>query len=203
VSGPTRGFAGRRRRPRDPRLPPGQYDVGADFPVLTAEVTPRLDPQRWTMTVDGLVETSTTWTWDEAHRLPASDFHGDIHCVTTWSKLGTSFGGVNVDTLFAAARPRTTATHVLATSTTGYTTNLPLADLTGGKAWVVWTHEGRPLPVDHGGPVRLLVPHLYFWKSAKWVTRLTVLDHDEPGFWERNGYHDRGDPWLEQRYQGD
>jgi DMSO/TMAO reductase YedYZ molybdopterin-dependent catalytic subunit len=203
MSGPTRGFAGRRRLARDPRLPPGQYDVGRDFPVLTAEVTPRLDPQRWSITVDGLVASPTTWTWDEAHQLPASDYHGDIHCVTTWSKLGTSFGGISVDTLLDAAQPTPEASFVLATSTTGYTTNLPLSDLTGGRAWVVWTHEGRPLPIDHGGPVRLLVPHLYFWKSAKWVTRLTLLDHDEPGFWERNGYHDRGDPWREQRYQGD
>jgi DMSO/TMAO reductase YedYZ molybdopterin-dependent catalytic subunit len=203
VSGPTRGFTGRLHRVRDERLPPGQYDVGSDFPVLTAEVTPRLDPQRWSITVDGLVAETRTWTWDEAHRLPASEFHGDIHCVTTWSKLGTSFGGVSVDTLLDAARPLPAAAFVLATSTTGYTTNLPLADLTGGKAWVVWTHERKPLPIDHGGPVRLLVPHLYFWKSAKWVTRLTLLDHDQQGFWERNGYHDRGDPWLEQRYQGD
>ena len=203
MSSPTRGFTGRLHRVRDERLPPGQYDVGSDFPVLTAEVTPRLDPQRWSITVDGLVTEARTWTWDDAHRLPASEFHGDIHCVTTWSKLGTSFRGVSVDTLFDAARPLPEASFVLATSTTGYTTNLPLADLTGGKAWVVWTHEGKPLPVDHGGPVRLLVPHLYFWKSAKWVTRLTLLDHDQQGFWERNGYHDRGDPWLEQRYQGD
>ena len=203
MSGPTRGFTGRLHRVRDERLPPGQYDVGSDFPVLTAEVTPRLDPQRWSITVDGLVTEARTWTWDDAHRLPASEFHGDIHCVTTWSKLGTCFGGVSVDTLFEAARPLPEASFVLATSTTGYTTNLPLADLTGGKAWVVWTHEGKPLPVDHGGPVRLIVPHLYFWKSAKWVTRLTLLDHDQQGFWERNGYHDRGDPWLEQRYQGD
>jgi DMSO/TMAO reductase YedYZ molybdopterin-dependent catalytic subunit len=108
-----------------------------------------------------------------------------------------------VDTLLEAARPRPEAAFVLAHSTTGYTTNLPLADLTGGKAWVVWEVDGKPLPRGHGGPVRLLVPHLYFWKSAKWVTRLELLDRDRPGFWEQNGYHDRGDPWLEQRYQGD
>jgi DMSO/TMAO reductase YedYZ molybdopterin-dependent catalytic subunit len=203
MPGATRGFTGRLRRARDERLPPGQYDVGSDWPVLTAEVTPHLVPERWTMTVDGLVANPTTWSWDEIHRLPGSEYDGDIHCVTTWSKLGTSFGGVSVDVLLAAAQPLPTATHVLATSTTGYTTNLPLADVSDGRAWIVWTHEGRPLPVEHGGPVRLLVPHLYFWKSAKWITRLTLLDHDEPGFWERNGYHDRGDPWLEQRYQGD
>jgi DMSO/TMAO reductase YedYZ molybdopterin-dependent catalytic subunit len=203
MSGPTRGFLGRRQSERDPRLPPGQYDTGRGFPVLTAEVTPRLDPQAWTMTVDGLVEIPRTWTWDEMHILPQSEYRGDIHCVTTWSKLGTWFGGVDVDVLLAEARPRPEATHVLATSTTGYTTNLPLGHISGGQAWIAFTHEGEPLPRAHGGPVRLLVPHLYFWKSAKWVTKLTLLDHDEPGFWEQNGYHDLGDPWLEQRYQGD
>jgi DMSO/TMAO reductase YedYZ molybdopterin-dependent catalytic subunit len=203
VAGLTRSFTGRSRAPRDPRLPPGQYDVGGEFPVLTAEVTPRLVPERWSITVDGLVEKPTTWTWDEAHRLPASEYRGDIHCVTTWSKLDTLFGGVRVDDLLDAARPTEQASHVLATCTTGYTTNLPLADISDGRAWIVWTHEGHPLPVEHGGPVRLLVPHLYFWKSAKWVNRLTLLDHDQPGFWERNGYHDRGDPWREQRYEGD
>ncbi|MFN8170470.1 MAG: sulfite oxidase-like oxidoreductase [Candidatus Nanopelagicales bacterium] len=197
----TRGFT--RRRERDDRLPPGQYDVGADWPVLTAEVTPNVDPQRWTISVDGLVARPTTWTWDQAHALPQSEYHGDIHCVTTWSKLGTWFGGVSVDVLLDAAGLLVDSGFVMATSTTGYTANLPLDDVRGGKAWIAWSHEGTPLTPDHGGPARLLVPHLYFWKSAKWVIRLTVMDHDEQGFWERNGYHDRGDPWLEQRYQGD
>jgi DMSO/TMAO reductase YedYZ molybdopterin-dependent catalytic subunit len=216
MAGSTRGFSGRgfggrgadgsghADRPlRDPRLPPGQYDVGDDWPVLTAEVTPHLIPERWELTVNGLVDTPTTWSWDEIHRLPASEYRGDIHCVTTWSKLGTSFAGVSVDSLLDVAGPSGAATHVLATSTTGYTTNLPLDDVRGGKAWLAWTHEGKPLSAEHGGPVRLLVPHLYFWKSAKWVTKLTLLNHDVQGFWERNGYHDLGDPWREQRYQGD
>ncbi len=198
----SRGFLGKRRPTRDD-LPPGQYDAGDSWPVLTAEVTPRLDPERWTMTVDGLVEQPSTWSWAEMHALPQSEYSGPIHCVTTWSKFGTRFGGVSVDVLLDAAAPRPEATHVLATSTTGYTTNLPLADVRDGQAWVVWTFDGRPLSRDHGGPVRLLVPHLYFWKSAKWVTKLTLLDHDERGFWERNGYHDLGDPWREQRYHGD
>ena len=199
----TRGFRRRDRGPRDARLPPGQYDVGSDWPVLTAEPTPKLATDTWTFTVEGLVEQPTTWTWDEIHALPPSTFQGDIHCVTTWSKLGVSFGGVSVDTLLALVRPLPSATHVLAVGHTGYTTNLPLADVTDGRAWVAWSYDGRPLPVEHGGPARLLVPHLYFWKSAKWVAGLQLLDHDEPGFWEQNGYHDRGDPWLEQRYQGD
>ena len=203
MSRPTRGFVGKRRAPRDRRLPPGQYDIGRDFPVLTAEVTPRVHTDRWTMTVDGLVRKPGKWTWDELHALPQEEYRGDIHCVTTWSKFDTRFGGVSIDLLLDQAEPLDNATHVLATSTTGYTTNLPLEHLRNGKAWLVWTHEGKPLHREHGGPVRLLVPHLYFWKSAKWVTRLTVLDHDEPGFWERNGYHDLGDPWREQRYWGD
>ena len=192
-----------RSRERDPRLPPGQYDAGDTFPVLTAEVVPRIEPAQWTFRVDGLVATTRTWTWDDVRRLPRSVYEGDIHCVTTWSKLGTSFGGVSLDTLLAEAGPLPDATHVVAWSSTGYTTNLPLEHVTGGKAWLVWEHEGAPLPVPHGGPVRLLVPHLYFWKSAKWLERLTFLAEDSPGFWEVNGYHDRGDPWLEQRYQGD
>ena len=200
---PTRGFLGRGKAARDPRLPPGQYDAGDQWPVLTAEVTPHLDLASWSFSVEGLVARPTTWTWEEIHALPASVYSGDIHCVTTWSKLGVTFSGVSVDTLLDAAGVEETASYVLAFSHTGYTTNLPLADVTGGRAWVVWEYDSAPLAIEHGGPARLLVPHLYFWKSAKWVAGLRVLDHDEPGFWERNGYHDRGDPWLEQRYQGD
>jgi DMSO/TMAO reductase YedYZ molybdopterin-dependent catalytic subunit len=199
----TRGFGGRGHAVRDPRLPPGQYDTGSTWPVLSEEATPHLATASWTFTVEGLVAQPVTWSWDEIHALPQAGYEGDIHCVTTWSKLGVHFAGVSVDTLLAAAEPLPEASHVLAFSHTGYTTNLPLADVTGNKAWVVWAYEGRPLQDEHGGPARLLVPHLYFWKSAKWVAGLRVLDHDEKGFWEVNGYHDRGDPWLEQRYQGD
>lgn len=198
----TRGFTGRRHRPDHP-LPPGQYDVGASFPVLTAELTPEIEAVHWTFAVQGLVATERTWTWSQLHALPRSTFRGDIHCVTAWSKPGTSFAGVSVDDVLAETPVRATATHVLAWSHTGYTTNLERADVLGGRAWLVWEHEGRPLPVAHGGPVRLLVPHRYFWKSAKWVAGLRFLDHDEPGFWERRGYHNRGDPWREERYAGD
>ena len=199
----TRGF--RRRRPDGPegRLPPGQYDVGAGWPVLTAEATPRIEREAWTIGVDGLVDRPTTWTWDEVQQLPRSSYSGDIHCVTTWSKFDTVFTGVSVDSLLETAGPQDGAAYVMAHSSTGYTTNLPLADVTGGKAWVVWEFDGKPLTAEHGGPVRLLVPHLYFWKSAKWISRLELTATDRPGFWEQNGYHDRGDPWLEQRYQGD
>jgi DMSO/TMAO reductase YedYZ molybdopterin-dependent catalytic subunit len=188
---------------RDPRLPPGQYDAGATFPVLTAEVSPRLEAKDWSLRVDGLVDTARTWTWDDVRTLPRSTYSGDIHCVTTWSKLGTSFTGVSVDDLFAEVGVQPSATHVVAWSVTGYTTNLPLEHVTGGKAWIVWEHEGKPLPPQHGGPVRMLVPHLYFWKSAKWIGGIRLLDHDEPGFWEQRGYHELGDPWQEQRYDGD
>jgi len=198
----TRGFRGR-SGPADPRLPPGQYDTGDDWPVLSAEVTPSLDTATWTFRVEGHVEQERTWTWDELRALPVDTYQGPIHCVTTWSKFAMTWRGISVDTLLAAARPRPGATHVLAFSHTGYTTNLPLADVTDGLAWVAWEVDGGPLPTEHGGPARLLVPHLYFWKSAKWIAGLRVLDHDEPGFWEERGYHDRGDPWLEQRYQGD
>ncbi|MDO9458395.1 sulfite oxidase-like oxidoreductase [Nocardioides sp.] len=202
----TRGFTGKRRAEaagRSERLPPGQYDVGRDWPTLTAEVTPHLDPEHWSLSVDGLVSTPTTWSWRELRDLPGSAYAGDIHCVTTWSRFDVAFRGVSVDTLLEAAGPLPEAGYVMAHATTGYTTNLPIDDVVGGKAWVVWEADGKPLSDEHGGPVRLLVPHLYFWKSAKWVTRLELMARDRPGFWESNGYHDRGDPWLEQRYQGD
>jgi DMSO/TMAO reductase YedYZ molybdopterin-dependent catalytic subunit len=198
----TRGFTGRART-ADARLPPGQYDTGRSWPTLTAEATPKIDPASWTFTIDGLVERPTTWTWDEIHALPSDEYDGAIHCVTTWSKFDMHWAGVSLDTLFALAPPMPAASHIVAFSHTGYTTNLPLADVTGGRAWIAFTVDGEPLPRGHGGPARLLVPHLYFWKSAKWVAGLHVVDHDEPGFWEVRGYHDRGDPWLEQRYEGD
>jgi DMSO/TMAO reductase YedYZ molybdopterin-dependent catalytic subunit len=197
----TRGFT--RRDRSDPRLPPGQYNAGDGWPVLSYEPTPRLDTDTWTFSIDGLVERPQTWSWSDLHCMPASTYEGAIHCVTTWSKFDMTWNGVSVDTLLELAGPRPDATFVMARSHTGYTTNLPLGDVTGGRAWVAWTVDGRPLPVEHGGPAPQVVPQLYFWKSAKWVSGLTLMDHDEPGLWERSGYHDRGDPWLEQRYQGD
>ena len=144
----TRGFRGRGRGPRSDRLPPGQYDVGSTWPVLTAEPTPKLPTESWKFTIEGLVQQPITWTWDQIHALAPSTYHGDIHCVTTWSKLDVTFGGVSVDTLLSVARPLPSATHVLAVCHTGYTTNLPLADVSDGKAWVAWDYDGRPLPVD-------------------------------------------------------
>lgn len=201
---PTRGFTGRARAAdRDPRLPPGQYDARDEWPVLSAEVTPRLTAAEWTFRVDGLVESARTWTWDEAQTLPRSAYRGDIHCVTGWSKFGTHFGGVSLDAFLAAVRPSPAATHVVAYAHTGYAANLPLADVTGGRAWIAFEHDGAPLAPEHGGPARLVVPHLYFWKSAKWIAGIRLLDHDEAGFWEQNGYHPRGNPWQEQRYAHD
>jgi DMSO/TMAO reductase YedYZ molybdopterin-dependent catalytic subunit len=198
----SRGFTGRRRTSDEiaARLPPGQYDEHG-FPVLTAGPTPDVGPDEWRFRIDGMVSNPAEWTRAEFDALPFETVPCDIHCVTKWSKLGTSFGGVSLDVLLGEAEPD--AAYAMAYSYGGYTTNVPVADLTGGKAWVVTEHEGEPLPRAHGGPARLLVPHLYFWKSAKWVAGLRVMDHDEPGFWESNGYHIYGDPWKEQRYWSD
>ena len=198
----SRGFGGRRRPPEglDDRIPPGQY-YERGFPVLTAGPTPSVDLDRWHFAIDGMVANQGRWSWKEFGALPFEDVPCDIHCVTKWSKLGTSFRGVSVDTLLDGVEPQ--GAFAMAFSYGGYTTNLALEDLTAGKAWVVTEHEGGPLPREHGGPARLLVPHLYFWKSAKWVEGLRVMDHDEPGFWEENGYHNRGDPWKEERYWND
>ena len=197
----SRGFGGRPRRDVDPsRVPPGQYVV-EDFPVLSAGPTPRTPLEQWSLTIDGAVDQARTWSWDELRELPAETFTTDIHCVTKWTKLGTTWTGVSIDTLLDGVE--TEAVHASAFCDGGYTTNLPLEDVTGGKAWVVYTYEGEPLDPEHGGPARLLVPHLYFWKSAKWVRGLRLLEEDEPGFWETYGYHNYGDPWREQRYWGD
>ena len=198
----SRGFSGRRRIPPElaDRVPPGQY-VEQGFPVLTAGPTPRVDADGWAFRIDGMVARPREWTAAGFRELPFETVPCDIHCVTKWSKLGTSFAGVSLDVLLADAEPL--GAHAMAYSHGGYTTNLALEDLTDGKAWVVTEHEGEPLPREHGGPVRLLVPHLYFWKSAKWVAGLRIMDHDEPGFWEANGYHNRGDPWKEERYWTD
>ena len=196
----ARGFTGRRPADRD-RLPPGQYET-PDFPVLAVGPTPPHAAEDWSFALRGVVEREVSWTWDELLALPREAVTVDIHCVTQWSKLDTHWTGVSIDTLLAASGTDG-ARFAVAHAADGYETNLPLADLTGGKAWLVWEYEGKPLEPPHGGPARLLVPHLYFWKSAKWVRALELLPSDRAGYWEVNGYHDRGDPWLEQRYQGD
>jgi len=197
----ARGFFGKRRDAEyGDRLPPGQYTV-KDFPVLSYGPTPHTPVEQWSFTIRGAVEPERSWTWEEFRALPSETITKDIHCVTKWSKFDTVWDGVSVDTLLEGLTP--TGAYVTAFCDGGYTTNLPLGDVTGGKAWVAYDFGGEPLAPQHGGPARLLVPHLYFWKSAKWVRGLEITNDDVPGFWETNGYHNRGDPWLEQRYWGD
>ena len=195
----SRGFGGR-RRDSVPGLPPGQY-LTHDFPVLSAGPTPRIPLDRWRFTVTTETGERLSWNWTEFQALPAEDVTVDIHCVTKWSKLGTTWRGVSLDTLLADVE--SAADYAMATSVGGYTTNVPMEDLTDGKAWVAYQFDGEDLEPEHGGPARLLIPHLYFWKSAKWVNGLQLMNEDEPGFWEAAGYHMYGDPWREQRYQGD
>jgi DMSO/TMAO reductase YedYZ molybdopterin-dependent catalytic subunit len=173
--------------------------------VLSAGATPVTSPSDWTFALQAEDGTPiASWSWDAFRALGPAEITADIHCVTHWSKFDTDWRGVSVDRIFAAAGiDDPPAPFVMAFCDGGYTTNLPVEDLLEGKAHVVWEYDGEPLPPDHGGPARLLVPHLYFWKSAKWVRGLRFMDDDEPGFWEVNGYHHRGDPWLEQRYDGD
>jgi DMSO/TMAO reductase YedYZ molybdopterin-dependent catalytic subunit len=198
----SRGFRGRRRQEPDVagRVPPGQY-LTPDFPVLSAGPTPRTPLDRWDVRLDGEVDAPQRWDWAAFRALPSETVTKDIHCVTKWSKLDTEWEGVSLDTLLDGVE--TAADHLVAHCDGGYTTNLPLADVTGGRAWLAFAYDGAPLEPEHGGPVRLLVPHLYFWKSAKWVRRLELASEDRPGFWESLGYHNYGDPWQEQRYWGD
>ncbi|HEV8634941.1 MAG TPA: sulfite oxidase-like oxidoreductase [Chloroflexota bacterium] len=197
----SRGFVGRRRETAaSGRIPPGQYQT-RDFPVLSAGPTPRTPLRAWDFTVRGAVARPQRWSWEEFRALPRETIRADIHCVTKWSRLDTVWEGVSVDTLLAGTEH--TARYVVAFCDGGYTTNLPIEDVTGGKAWIADTFDGAPLAPEHGGPARLLVPHLYFWKSAKWVRGLELVAEDRLGFWESLGYHRRGDPWLEQRYAGD
>jgi DMSO/TMAO reductase YedYZ molybdopterin-dependent catalytic subunit len=198
----SRGFHGRRREPAEvsERVPPGQY-VTEDFPVLSAGPTPHTPTDQWTFSIRVGGDTRKSWTWQQMADLSPEPITVDIHCVTRWSKLDTHWQGVPVDAILSQVEHD--ASYVLAFCDGGYTTDLPLADVTGGKAWVAVGYDGAPLAPEHGGPARLLVPHLYFWKSAKWVRGLELLDHDEAGFWETYGYNMYGDPWREQRYAGD
>jgi DMSO/TMAO reductase YedYZ molybdopterin-dependent catalytic subunit len=193
------GFQGRRRG-GNPALPPGQY-LTEDFPVLSAGPTPKVPLDTWAFTLTTEAGVTKTWTWQQLQALPQDTPTVDIHCVTKWSKFGTSWQGVSLDTLLDGVV--TAAPYALVHSYGGYTTNLPLADLRGNKAWIVHTYDGADLTPEHGGPARLIVPHLYFWKSAKWVRGIELLTDEKQGFWERVGYHNYGDPWREQRYDGD
>ncbi len=201
----TRGFKGRGRREpseRD-RLPPGQF-LTPEFPVLTAGPTQHVDIAKWSLSLRREGHLLAKWSWGEFEALPQTELTTDIHCVTKWSKFDTVWRGVTVDDLIGAAGlTEAPLGFVTAHCDGGYTTNLAIADLVAGKAMVATHFGGLPLLPSHGGPARLLVPHLYFWKSAKWVRRLRFTAEDHPGFWESLGYHIRGDPWREQRYSGD
>jgi DMSO/TMAO reductase YedYZ molybdopterin-dependent catalytic subunit len=192
----TRGFSGR-GRDRDPRLPPGQTLV-EDWPVLSAGPTPRIETDEWKFEIKDETGTAHSWNWDELHALGVEDVTVDIHCVTHWTTLDMPWRGVSLDKLFENVESE--YDYVMAHSYGGYTTNVPLEDLLDGKSWIAVEADGEPLTPEHGGPARLLVPHLDFWKSAKWIRGLTMMPSDDPGFWEQSGYHLHGDPWQEERY---
>lgn len=184
------------------RLPPGQYSTDR-FPVLHVGDVPEYAPGEWNLTINGLVDNPFTIDLDELKAMPSVTLTFDIHCVTKWSKFDTSWTGVPVRDLLARAGVQKRAKFVMEHAEFGYTTNLPLADITTDQAIVAYAYEGEAIEAIHGGPVRIVVPHLYFWKSAKWVRSLELCDADRPGFWERNGYHMYGDPFKEQRHTGD
>jgi DMSO/TMAO reductase YedYZ molybdopterin-dependent catalytic subunit len=190
------------KRKKSDRLPPGQYEERG-FPVLSMGPTPYVEIPDWKLTIDGLVEKPMSWNWQEFGKLPVTKVIKDIHCVTKWSKFDTKWSGVSLDDLMSMVGVSPSATHIIAHSYDGYTTNLPIEDISNGKAMVATLYDEDMIEDEHGGPARLLVPHLYFWKSAKWLNRIEFVDRDKPGFWERNGYHNYGDPWQEQRYWND
>lgn len=198
----TRGFFGRRRSEPSDRVPPGQY-LTDGFPVLSAGPTPRTPLDRWSFALTYGDKTLASWNWQEFLALPHTQVTVDIHCVTKWSKLDTAWEGISFDTVLETAGIEPPTSYVMAFCDGGYTTNVPVADLRNGKGMVAFRYGGADLAPEHGGPARLLVPHLYFWKSAKWVRGLRFMEGDEPGFWESHGYHLYGDPWREQRYWGD
>ncbi len=193
------GFVGRRRS-AGANLPPGQY-LTEDFPVLSAGPTPRVRPDEWEFALTTETGNVRKWSWEEFRALPSVEFTTDIHCVTRWSKFNTNWEGVPMETLLEGVQ--TSATFAMAHCYGGYSTNLPLADLRDGKAWIAFRYDGEELAPEHGGPARLLVPHLYLWKSAKWISGITLMLADKPGFWESLGYNNYGDPWREQRYWGE
>lgn len=200
----SRGFVGRRRSmAQADRVPPGQY-VTLDFPILSAGPTPHTPIQQWSFALQHGSERIAEWNWSQFQALKQTRVTADIHCVTKWSKLDTRWQGVTFDTLLeAAGRTMAPTSYVMAYCDGGYTTNLPVADLLNGRALIATTFDDAPLAPGHGGPARLVVPHLYFWKSAKWVRGLSFIEEDKPGFWESLGYHMYGDPWKEERYAGD
>ncbi|MEY9183288.1 DMSO/TMAO reductase YedYZ molybdopterin-dependent catalytic subunit [Bradyrhizobium sp. USDA 326] len=197
-----RFLTGKITRPEDQRLPPGQH-LTKDWPVLDLGVVPPVSRERWRLDVYGAIETPVFWTFDEFIAQKQARFTSDIHCVTTWSRYDNEWEGLATRELLAACQPREDARFVVLHSSDGYTTNLALEDFAAEDALLAHSWSSKPLSEEHGGPVRLVVPHLYFWKSAKWLQAIEFLTEDAPGFWEVRGYHNRGDPWAEQRYSGD
>ena len=197
-----RFLTGRIARPEEQRLPPGQHLTG-DWPVLDLGVTPNISQDRWRLDVYGAVENPLFWDFAQFSAQPQQQFTSDIHCVTTWSRYDNRWDGLSTRELLAACKPRDDAQFVVLHSHDGYTTNLTLQDFAAEDALLAHSWQGQPIERDHGGPVRLIVPHLYFWKSAKWLQRIEFVTEDKPGYWEVRGYHNRGDPWQEQRYSDD
>lgn len=187
--------------PDAPRLPPGQT-LTRKWPVLTYGITPRVPVETWTFRCFGLVEREVSWTWGEFQDLPRAQVTSDVHCVTRWSRFDNRWEGVLAEEVLRRAGPKPEAVAVMVHAEEDYTTNVSLSDLLDEHAILALKHDGADLPADHGGPCRLVVPHRYFWKSAKWVRAFELLDANAPGFWEVNGYHLRGDPWTEERYAG-
>jgi DMSO/TMAO reductase YedYZ molybdopterin-dependent catalytic subunit len=195
-------LTGKMSRPETERLPPGQH-LTKDWPTLDLGMTPQVSRERWRLDVYGAVENTIFWNFSEFLGQKQTRFISDIHCVTTWSRYDNQWEGLATHDLLMACRPREEARFVVLHSSDGYTTNLALEDFAAEDALLAHSWSGKPLTMEHGGPVRLVVPHLYFWKSAKWLKAIEFLDKDAPGFWEVRGYHNRGDPWAEQRYSGD
>jgi len=184
---------------QEPRLPPGQVKT-EKWPVLHHGSVPTIDLARWDLVLDGLVERPQRWTWDEFQRLPRIQVHSDIHCVTRWSRYDNTWEGVSLREVMALAAPKPEGRFAILHAEAGFTTNLPLAELIQDDVLLADRHDGQPLTPEHGWPLRLVVPRRYFWKSAKWIRRIEVVGRDEPGFWERNGYHNEADPWREERF---
>jgi DMSO/TMAO reductase YedYZ molybdopterin-dependent catalytic subunit len=181
------------------RIPPGQR-LTKGWPILHAEGIPPFDPGAWRFRVTGAVDRTAEWTWDEFRALPTVTLTSDVHCVTGWSKLDNTWEGVAFREVLDRAGPNAAATHALVEASSAYTANLPLDALTDDDVLFAWSHDGAPLPPEHGGPLRLVVPKRYFWKSVKWAVGVRVLDRDVRGYWEERGYHNQADPWAEQRY---
>ncbi len=194
-----RALTGTTSSPRYNRLPPGQR-LTKDFPVLDLGIQPNLALKEWSLSVAGLVENPLRWDWPALMDQPQISYINDIHCVTTWSRYDNEWRGVAITTLLAAVKPLPSAKFLMVKGFDGYSTNIPLADVDRADVFLAHTWQGKPLDRDHGGPVRLVVPHLYFWKSAKWIRHITFMDRDQPGYWEARGYHMRGNPWKEERY---